>query len=236
MTRPTRPRTIFAGATTAVAATALLAGCVLRNTSEAPHYFSAGSDASRMAPAELRSSAAGAASAGTASAPTRPGTVPLRLARVRSASYLGERMVWRTSDVERGLYEQRRWTEPPASMLEEALARSLFQGETGLQRSESGSVALLDAKLLVFDEVVGPPHEAEVRVSVQVTNPGGLAMLDQTFGARAPIADQQPSSTARAMGVALQETVAAITAAVEQILQAGPARVASSAPDPRPGR
>src|SRR5262245_23904676 len=41
----------------------------------------------------------------------------VRLRRVQSAAYIGEQIVWRGSDVERGLYEQRRWTEFPSRYL-----------------------------------------------------------------------------------------------------------------------
>ncbi len=75
-----------------VAAAVALGGCLFR-TAEPPRFY-------RPASAALDDPAG--------DQPAAAGT-PLRLGAVRSAPFLRERIVWRVSPVEYGLYDQRRW-------------------------------------------------------------------------------------------------------------------------------
>lgn len=198
--RPTgRRRERRAGAARLIwlAAAAICTGCVFHDAPPS-RYF---------APP----SAAVAAGDPPADAPSTAGR-PVRLRRVRAAGYLGEQIAWRESDVEHGLYEQRRWTEFPSRYLERAMAAAL-ERTPGLRLVESGHVPTLDLELVSFDEVLAPTHEADVEV-IAALRDGEVTMFQGTFGARRPIADAEPSSAARAMGGALDAVVLQIAAQV----------------------
>jgi ABC-type uncharacterized transport system auxiliary subunit len=138
---------------------------------------------------------------------------PVRLRRVRAATYLGEQIVWRASDVERGLYEQRRWTEFPSRYVERAMLRALDR-TPGIRRVESGSVPILDLELVSFDEVLAPSHEADVGIIAILRNADQVPIFEQAFTARQPIAQPDPAATARAIGAALDDVVTQIAAQV----------------------
>lgn len=146
----------------------------------------------------------------------------VRLRRVRGAAYLGEQIVWRTSDVERGLYEQRRWTEFPSRYLERSMARALDR--SGVRRVAGGRVPTLDLELVSFDEVLAPTHEADVEVLVLLRGSDQETIFDRSFSARRPITGAEPSAVARAMGAALDDVVAQIAAQVAAQVPVPPAK------------
>jgi cholesterol transport system auxiliary component len=116
-------------------------GCALFGKSEAfsPRYFSP--DARTVA-ARSTEPPAGSGSA----AP-----IELRLGRITAASYLGERIVFRSSDYELNFYEERRWTEKPENYLRRALSRAFFEAR-GFRRIVSGPGPTLDVELVEFAE------------------------------------------------------------------------------------
>ncbi len=181
----------------AAGALLLLSACVFHDA-PAPHYF---------APP----SALGSADDPPPN-PAAPGT-PVRLMPVRTAGYLGEQIAWRVSDVERGLYEERRWTEFPSRYVERAMVQAIDR-TPGIQRVVSGRVATLDLELVAFDEILAPTHEAGVEIVAALQSPGGSAIFQRDFRAQRPIADAQPGSAARAMGLALDDVVVQIAADV----------------------
>ena len=85
-----------------------LGGCLFR-TAEAPRFY-------RPASALLDDA--------TEPPETQAGAA-VRLGNVRSAPFLRERIVWRASAVEYGLYEQRRWFELPSRYVRRALVSAL---------------------------------------------------------------------------------------------------------------
>lgn len=145
-------------------------------------------------------------------APARP-TITVRLRRLRAANYLGEQIAWRVSDVERGLYEQRRWTEFPSRYVERAMVQALDR-TPGVRRVESGHVATLDLELIAFDEILAPAHEADVEVVASLRDPDQAAVFERAFSARQSIPDADPAAAARAMGAALDGVVQQIAAQV----------------------
>jgi len=181
-----------------IAAALLFAGCLFHDA-PAPRYF---------APLSALND-----SGDPPNDPAPRAERPVRLRRVRAATYLGEQIVWRASDVERGLYEQRRWTEFPTRYVERTMLRAIDR-TPGLRRVESGHVPLLDLELISFDEVLAPAHEADVQIVAVLRNADQVPIFERTFGARQPIASSDPAAAARAMGAALDEVVTQIAAQV----------------------
>ena len=79
----------------------LASGCALLTKADplTPRYFSA------------EPSSVGPVTSGSVTADSSAPARELKLGRVTSASYLGERLVFRDSAYELGFYEARRWTE-----------------------------------------------------------------------------------------------------------------------------
>jgi uncharacterized lipoprotein YmbA len=127
---------------------------------------------------------------------------PVRLRPVHEESFLGERMVWRVSDVEYGRYEQRRWNELPAEYLARAMANAL-RSHPALALTDDVAAPALALDLLAFDEVVAEPRVARIRVRATLRRPEGDTLLDRQFVVEAPIANDGDtgSATARAMGL-----------------------------------
>ena len=183
----------------------LFSACLLPGPPEPPRYFRP------EPPATVESALDGA--------PKVASAVPaLRLHRVTAAAHLKERIVWRTSDVEFGFYDTRRWTEVPSHYVEQLLSRELFEVRA-LRRATAGRSTTLEVELLAFEEVLAPVHQARVELRVLLTDRQRLARFEHTFIAVEPIANDDPVSVSRSIGRALNVLVGRISDAVESELQ-----------------
>jgi cholesterol transport system auxiliary component len=140
----------IAYAAAVLACGAVLAGCALTSKADALYYRYFTVDASAVAKAETQDSARSV---------TR-----LRIGRVRSSGHLRNRIVYRTSPVEIGVYDDLRWTERPEEYVRRALAHALFD-ERGLTQVVAGAGPTLDVELLAFEEI-RKGHERVARVSM----------------------------------------------------------------------
>jgi len=181
-----------------------LSACALFRRPDAPRFF----DPEPAARARASAESAGA---------TTVVKVPVRLGPIRSSSYRRDRIVWRASEVELGIYEDRRWTDLPSHYVERALERELYE-RRGISRTGAHPAVTLLADVVAFDDVVAPTREAYVAIFVTVVAPDQRQLLAREFTARSPIADGDPASLARAMGVALDDCVDQVVSAVEAVL------------------
>jgi uncharacterized lipoprotein YmbA len=180
--------------------TLALAGCLFRAT-EPPRFYrpaSAALDGAVDAPDAAQTGAA------------------VRLGSVHSAPFLRERIVWRASPVEYGLYEQRRWFELPSRYVRRALTATL-QSTPGLRLGDEPTAARLDVEILAFDEILAPAHEAYVAVSATLRD-GTQKRFDRTFAAHVPIASVDGGATAESIGHALDEVVKKVATATASVL------------------
>ena len=181
-----------------------LGGCLLR-TPGSPRFFRPGS-ATLDATAEDEVD------------PTA-GRIAIRLRGVQSEPFLRERIVWRISEVEYGLYEQRRWIDLPAHYVERAL-RTRLRATPGLRLTNDLRAVALRVDVLAFDDVLAPAHAANVALAVALEDPVRGRLFVRTFDARAGIDDSDPASMAKAMGQALDDAVAQVADAVRLSVQA----------------
>ena len=188
-----------------VGAVSLLGGCLLR-TADPPRFFRPGSVTLEAA-------------AGYEVEPPAAGGIAIRLRGVRSEPFLRERIVWRVSEVEYGLYEQRRWIDVPAHYVEQALGRRLRE-TPGLRLTNDPQAVALHVDVLAFDDVLAPTHEANVALAVTLEDRAHGRLLTRTLDARAGIENDDPASMATAMGQALDDAVAQVADAVRLSLQA----------------
>jgi ABC-type uncharacterized transport system auxiliary subunit len=73
-------------------------------------------------------------------------------------------------------------------------------------------------EVLAFDEMLAPAHAATVSLAASLRDGDGGRLLDRTFTADAPIADDDPATMAKAMGRALDEATVAVATAVTAAL------------------
>jgi ABC-type uncharacterized transport system auxiliary subunit len=147
------------------------------------------------------------AAAGEDADPPATGRIAIRLREVRSEPFLRERIVWRSSEVEYGLYEQRRWIDLPAHYVERAL-RTRLRTTPGLRLTDDPRAPALHVVVLAFDDVLAPAHAASVVLAVTLTDREHGRLLERRFDGRVGIADGDPASMAKAMGQALDDAVA----------------------------
>jgi ABC-type uncharacterized transport system auxiliary subunit len=186
----------------ALLALALTAGCLVAQPPAEPRYFSPALPDQSADPPKVGE-----------------GTL-LRLRRVRAASYLRDRMVWR-SGVEIGFNDMLRWTDSPAHFAQAALETELFE-RRGFRRSNVVGIPNLAVSLEAFDEVLAPAHEGAVRLDVVLSDPKSGTLLDRSFEVRKPIASDDPRQVADALGAALAEATTQVGAAVAEHLTAQP--------------
>ncbi|HXJ36059.1 MAG TPA: ABC-type transport auxiliary lipoprotein family protein [Candidatus Eisenbacteria bacterium] len=160
----------------------LLAGCLLPSPPDPPRYFAPTTEDGM---------------------PRAATNAPVRLAPVRSPTYLREAMVWRRSEVEYGFYDQRRWTELPSTYVERALARGLFAVER-TPGEGTANLPVVYAEVRAFEDVLAPVHEARVAVAIEVVD-GRCVLLRTTVAATRPLANDDPGAAARGIGEALDE-------------------------------
>jgi len=189
----------------------VLGGCLLR-TPDPPRFFRPDSKALEAAAEEHAD-------------PPAANAIAIRLRGVRSEPFLRERIVWRSSEVEYGLYEQRRWIDLPARYVEQALGQRL-RATPGLRLTDDPQAVALRVVVLAFDEVLAPTHEADVTLAVTLEDRARGRLLTRTLDARAGIENDAPASMAKAMGQALDDAVAQVADAVRLGLQDHPASVA----------
>ena len=179
-----------------------LAGCLFPSPPAPPRYF---------APADPPA----ASEAGDAGPP-----VAVRLGVVRSPVHLREQITWRRSDVEYGFYEQRRWTELPATYVERALAHELF-GDGRAAVPVRGDAPVVTATVQAFEEVLAPVHAARVELAIVVSD-ARCVLLRGTFAASRPLDGDDPVALARSIGAALDEVARSAVDAIRAAVGAHP--------------
>jgi ABC-type uncharacterized transport system auxiliary subunit len=79
----------------------------------------------------------------------------LRLGRIEPSSYLRTEIAYRSSAVEVGLYDTRRWTDSPDVYVERSLEHALFD-QRPIEQVTGGEATTLEVDVLAFEEVVAP--------------------------------------------------------------------------------
>ena len=181
-----------------------LAGCLLR-TADPPRFFRPGSVTLDAPEDEV--------------APPAPGAIAIRLRGVRSEPFLRERIVWRVSELEYGLYGQRRWIDLPEHYVERAL-RTRLRATSGPRLTDDLRAPTLHVRVLAFDDRLAPAHTANVALAVTLEDREHGRFLERTFNARVGIDNGDPASMAEAMGQALDDAVAQVADAVRVSVRA----------------
>jgi len=188
-------------------------GCALtsKNPPLTPRYFSPERQAEAARP-ELRLAG-------------RP--LELRLGHIDAASYLEERLVFRSSDNEISYYPERRWTESPERYLRRRLARVLFE-EYGLRQVIGGSGMTLDVQLTAFEEIREPQRIARIQAIVRLHDQR-LVRWAETLTLDQPVA---PASREKSADPIVEALGQALRTVVDRISMRVVAELTAQAPYP----
>ena len=137
----------------------------------------------------------------------------VRIRPVRSPLHLREAIAWQRNDTEFGTYEQRRWTELPASYVEREFDDAL--AAAGVAVVGSDEAPALSVELLHFEEALAPAHEAVVELDVELASATRI-LLRRRFASRQPLGSEDPSELARGIGVALDQATADASRAIRE--------------------
>jgi cholesterol transport system auxiliary component len=195
----------------------LASGCALLTKADplTPRYFSA-------EPSGTGPTTGGSVTALPSDSPAS--ARELKLGRVTSASYLGERLVFRDSPYELGFYEDRRWTEKPEAYFRRALSRALYE-QGGFRRVVSGAGPTLDCELVEFAELRSPAHVARARANFVLYDSRSVR-TEATVTVELPIPaskeEAQPAESVAALSLALTSAVDEIVRRVSANLDSAP--------------
>lgn len=150
-------------------------------------------------------------------APLTSESPTLTLIATAAGQHLGDRLMWRRSEVELGFSDQERWTQPPARYVDRALSDALFV-QRGLRRVERGAPALA-VELVAFEEVLLPEHVARVELRVLLLDAEGAALFERSVASSRPVAREQAEAAAEALGAALDAVAQELAEAVQAALR-----------------
>ena len=128
----------------------------------------------------------------------------LRLRMVRAASHLDDDIAWR-SGLQVGGHPGQRWSERPATVLQQALVAQLFS-DGRLTRTEALDAPLIDVELLAFEEALAtPPTTAVISIRAHVLDDRRSEVLDLPLTVTEPIevTGDATEALARALGKGL---------------------------------
>ncbi len=129
-------------------------------------------------------------------------TTPISIRRIYAASHLTELIEWQKDDIEYGHYDEMRWIESPARIVEREILCELFETR-GVQAGIGGDE--IEVELLAFEQAHSPSLRAIV--TVEVTRSGKHGNSVRRFSASEALADDAPETLARAIGIAARHVI-----------------------------
>ncbi len=142
----------------------------------------------------------------------------VRISRVKASSHLNKKLYFRSSAVEGGYYEDRRWTEKPAELVHRELDRALFE-QGRFSEQLAGDALVLEVEVLAFEEVrLGASRHALIELRYQLQDDSKV-LLAQTVrverAAKAPAPEEVVKALSLALEEACQELAVRLSAAAE---------------------
>ncbi|HKM91442.1 MAG TPA: ABC-type transport auxiliary lipoprotein family protein [Candidatus Acidoferrales bacterium] len=141
--------------------------------------------------------------------------------------YRDTRIVYRTGANELGLYDEHRWAEAPALMVEEMLLQSLRKSgryrSVQLIASNAQGDYIVRGRVERFEEVEGKPMTARVWLHLSLYDPKtGHTVWTQNYEQDQDVAGSDVASVAAAMSQNLQHGIQELAAGIDQYLTAHP--------------
>ena len=156
-----------------------------------------------------------------ASAPVaNPLPVTLLVGRVTAPQILrDDRIAYRSSATEIGMYEYHRWSEPPATMMEALLVRRLradsrYRSVQALSSNAQGDYTLR-GRLHQFEEVASAGVTARMALEVELfEKKSGAVVWNNLFTAEEPVATKEVPAVVDALNRASHKVLDQIAAGV----------------------
>jgi ABC-type uncharacterized transport system auxiliary subunit len=147
--------------------------------------------------------------------------------------YRDTRIVFRTGPNEMGMYEEHRWAEPPAHMVEHMLMRALRASgqyrSVQLIASNAQGDYILRGRIERFEEISGSPLAARVALHVSLYNPKeGHTVWTKDYGQDEPVSGNDVAAVVAALNRNLQRGLVEITSGLDQYFASHPAVPASA--------
>jgi ABC-type uncharacterized transport system auxiliary subunit len=141
--------------------------------------------------------------------------------------YRDTRIVYRTGPNEMGLYQDHRWAEPPALMVQEMLLQSLRKSgryrSVQLGSSNAQGDYIVRGRVERFEEVEGNPLSTSVWLFFSLYDPKeGKTIWTHNYQHDDNVAAKDVSSVAAALNANVQQGVLEIIAGLDQYLAAHP--------------
>jgi len=158
-----------------------------------------------------------------------PNATLLVRAFATSHLYREDRIVYGSDSEQMGMYQNERWSEPPAEMLQNALVREMrstgrFRIVTPL-RSDSNGDFLLTGHLYDFKEVSGNGIVARLSFDAELRDlKAGKTLRTYTYNHDEPSNGKDVASLAAAMDRNVQRSVQEVKADILQALEAYPVK------------
>ena len=146
--------------------------------------------------------------------------------------YRDTRIIYRTGPNAMGLYEEHRWSEPPAAMFEEMLLHALRQSHryksVQLLTSNAHGDYVLRGRVERFEQVDGSPVVARVWLRLSLYDlKNGQTVWNGSYEKDEPASANDFPSIVAALNLNLQKAVLELTAGVDEYLAAHPQPPAS---------
>lgn len=141
--------------------------------------------------------------------------------------YREDKLVYRSGSNELRTYEYHRWAEPPSEILENVLLGGLRASgryrAVQSQRSNTRGDYIVRGRLEDFEEVVGPPQVARLRLEVELYDvKTGIVVWTQTYAENEPVNGKGVDAIVQALNRNVERALGQITAGIEQYFAAQP--------------
>ena len=141
--------------------------------------------------------------------------------------YREDKLVYRTGSNELHTYEYHRWAEPPSEILENVFLSGLRGSgryrAVQSQRSNSRGDYIVRGRLGDFEEIVGPPQVARLRLEVELyETKTGVVVWSQTYGEDEPVQGKGVDAVVQALNRNVARGVSQIASGLEQYFAAHP--------------
>jgi ABC-type uncharacterized transport system auxiliary subunit len=165
-----------------------------------------------------------------ASAPAgKPWPVSLLVGRVTAPHILrDDRIAYRMSPTQIGMYDYHRWSEPPATMMEALLVRRLraegrFRSVLALSSNARGEF-VLRGRLHQFEEVAaGAGLTARVALEVELfERSSGTAVWSNLYSADEPVSGKEVPAVVEALNRGTQRALEQVTSGINAYFTAHP--------------
>lgn len=141
--------------------------------------------------------------------------------------YREDKLVYRAGSNELRTYEYHRWAEPPSETLENVFLSGLRASgryrAVQSQRSNTHGDYIVRGRLEDFEEIVGPPQVARLRLEMELYEvKAGIVVWSQTYSEDEPVNGKGVDAVVQALNRNVERGVVQLASGIEQYFAAHP--------------